>query len=71
MAADTSTYNASGLLTSFTETGKTIQNVTYTNIGFKINQRVVSGYQEIIDGVTKTVTLTYNDNATIKTITVV
>jgi hypothetical protein len=53
-------------------TGVTISNVTYDTIGLVIPQTVVKTYQEVKQGVTKSVTLTYNDaDASIKTITVV
>ena len=70
---DQSTYNATtGKLTSFVDFGpKTFQNVVYTDIGYNRKQNVISSYQEVVGNVTKTVTITYNDDATIKTITVV
>lgn len=69
---DASTYNATtGRIETFVEGTKTFQNVVYEQIGYVIKQTVISSYQEVVDGVTKTVTLTYNDDATIKTISVI
>ena len=70
---DAATYNATtGRLATFADYGsKIFQNVVYSEIGFLRKQTVISSYQEVVGGVTKTVTLTYNDDATIKTITVV
>ena len=53
-------------------TGVNFTNVSYDTIGLVQLQTVVGSYQEIKQGVTKSVTLTYNDaDASIKTITVV
>jgi len=70
---DGSTYNSeTGRVASFVDYGsKTYQNVVYGTIGFTKKQTVITSYQQVQGGVTKTVTLTYNDDATIKTITVV
>lgn len=53
-------------------TGTNFTNVTYGTIGNVALQTVINSYQETKGGVTKTVSLTYNDaDGSIKTITVV
>jgi len=68
-----STINGAPRVTQIADTtGVTISNVTYDIIGLVIPQTVVKTYQEVKQGVTKSVTLTYNDaDSSIRTITVV
>jgi len=66
-------YNAAGRPTTFIEGDITYQNITYTSNQPQIIapfNNLVSSYQEVIAGVTKTVTVTYNVDGTINQIVV-
>jgi hypothetical protein len=68
-----STINLKPRVTGIADTnGKTISGATYTTIGNVASQTVLTGYQEAGQGVTKTVTITYNAaDQSVATITVV
>lgn len=65
------TYDSNGYVSRFITPSIDIKNIVYTNVGILLSEYKITSYTETTNGITKTITVTYNNDGSINTIVAV